>query len=265
LSKQQAQKSNFLALAKYAPMHGLMTSLRATMSLETALSDDFYSELAKVLATTVNCMLQLLSGGSKTKNASFAEMGIAVENLLDQDSADVAGEDQVNISDEHSLILACAWLNLKECCLVSSKVFATSEIGVIETCGQVILSVLTGTRHKGALEAASAALADLSCQLLNRPQFSKIPEKWLHMTLQESLENVQENTSVTRRSAGLPLLVKAIVASEPSGSSGGRHLLNLAILKLVDIIQKSNKSDVMISTVDETEDVPQCHALHVLK
>ena len=78
-------------------------------------------------------MLGVLSGGKQSGNASFADMGIAVENMAmeqDDDNAVVADagssaaggtllqEDQemdVSISDEHSLVC----LLLRECQLVT--------------------------------------------------------------------------------------------------------------------------------------------------
>ena len=43
--------------------------------------------------------------------------------------------------------------------------------------------------------------------------------------------------SITRRSAGLPMLIRAIVSSEGRGKSGGRHLLGKAVSGLLQILQ----------------------------
>lgn len=63
-------------------------------------------------------------------------------------------------------VLACAWLNLKECCMVASKLFNAVSKEVVQRAGELIITVLTGTRHKGALEAAAASLADFCSKLL---------------------------------------------------------------------------------------------------
>ena len=68
-------------------------------------------------------------------------MGIAVANMS-------GGHQDVSISDEHSLVLACAWLNLKECCLLASKLFNAS-LEIVERVLELIITVLKGTRHKG--------------------------------------------------------------------------------------------------------------------
>ena len=72
---------------------------------------------------------------------------------------------------------------------------------------------------------------------------------------------VDHIASVTRRSAGLPMLVRSIVSSEKRGSSGGRHLLSMAVKRLLEILDRSKTKAFNA----ETEDVPQCHAMHILK
>ena len=59
-------------------------------------------------------MLGVLSGGKQTENASFADMGIAVENMVmeEHDAGGDDGDDTINeydedcisISDNHSLV-----------------------------------------------------------------------------------------------------------------------------------------------------------------
>ena len=132
------QRQPFLVLAKNAPMHGLLTSLRTVLELEEQASTSigvaaaagaappplipptFHLDLVNELEKSVHFMLGVLSGGKQSGNASFADMGIAVENMVmeqDDDNAIVADagssvgtllqEDQemdVSISDEHSLV-----------------------------------------------------------------------------------------------------------------------------------------------------------------
>ena len=68
------------------------------------------------------------------------------------------------------------------------------------------------------------------------------------------------SASITRRSAGLPMLVQKIVSSEPRGVGGQtRTLLSKSIQKLINIASKP------VSTSAELYDMPQSHALHILK
>lgn len=60
---------------------------------------------------------------------------------------------------------------------MASKLFETS---VIRRAGQLMITVLTGTRHKGAVESAASALAEFSSQLLLSKDFCNLPGEWLH-------------------------------------------------------------------------------------
>ena len=102
------QRQPFLVLAKNAPMHGLLTSLRTVLELEEQASTSiggagaappllipptFHLDLVNELEKSVQFMLGVLSGGKQSGNASFADMGIAVENMVmeqDDDNAVVA-------------------------------------------------------------------------------------------------------------------------------------------------------------------------------
>ena len=72
---------------------------------------------------------------------------------------------------------------------------------VVQRAGQLIITVLTGTRHKGALEAAAAALSDFCSKLLTNVTHESLPETWLSNILEE-MDSSNMAASVTRRSAG---------------------------------------------------------------
>ena len=106
------QRQPFLALAKDAPMHGLLTSLRAVLEVEPVpallrLPSTFHLDLVNQLEKSVHFMLGVLSGGKQVGNASFADMGIAVENMVSEQDEEEDIEnvnDHVTISDDHSLV-----------------------------------------------------------------------------------------------------------------------------------------------------------------
>ena len=112
------------------------------------------------------------------------------------------------------------------------------------------------------MEAAAAAMADFCSKLLTNVTYESLPETWLADILHQ-MEASHMAASITRRSAGLPMLIRAIVSSEGRGKSGGRHLLGKAVSGLLQILQhgSSGGRDAM----SETQDVAQTHALHVLR
>jgi len=109
------------------------------------------------------------------------------------------------------------------------------DVAQVRKCAEIVISVLTGCRHKGAIVSAQSALQELSAALLldGREEFSRIPGEILRNVL-DQVED--DSSSVTRRGAGLPLLVLRIVSSEPRGRH--RKLLHLAVKRLLDIASK---------------------------
>ena len=100
--------TNFLELARNGPMHGILTALRVCLP-NSDLPPGFVPRLNEVLTKATRTMLSLLSGrrsgDGELVNASFADMGIAIESLLksenaavenDDDDADLGGGDEPN-------------------------------------------------------------------------------------------------------------------------------------------------------------------------
>jgi len=77
--------------------------------------------------------LKIGKKGSEVQNASFADMGEAIEHLLSESSTNDDEDSTVSLSDNHSLVLACAWLNLKETALVASSSVSTFASAMSES------------------------------------------------------------------------------------------------------------------------------------
>ncbi len=226
----------FLAMAKRCPMHGLLTAVRCCLWEERlGNSGDFPRRAVGLLAESSRVMLGRLS--SRDAFADFSDMAEAVEAVCEGE------EETVEISDEHQLVLACAWLNLKECCLLSTLLVQTFElsdggapgtlsVADVEKCCEVVIDVLARCRHKGAIISAQGSLQNLSARLLScgKREFRSIPERFLTKIL-DQLEDTLSGASATRRSAGLPMLVLKIVSGEPRSCRGG--LLKLAMARYV--------------------------------
>jgi hypothetical protein len=76
-------------------MHGILTALRACLP-GCQITSEFVTRLNRSLTKTTRTMLLLLSGRRSDEdelvNASFADMGVAIESLLRGENAD-DGED----------------------------------------------------------------------------------------------------------------------------------------------------------------------------
>ena len=268
-------RKDFLKFAKFAPMHGLLTGMRVCLSTEISVNADtdldfrsFITSLIDTLILSVDLMVSTMCGGKKSLSdqaASFADMGIAIDNLIEETGKQhetTSMEDDFSISDEHSLILACMWLNIKSCSLMAAQIVTIYKLGHHDTlrCGELLATILTKCRHKGAMENAMYAMEDFCAALMadKNHQMRDIPRQLLDKVLNDL--DSGHDVSVTRRSAGLPMLVQKIVSTEPRGLGGQtRTLLSKAIQKLINIANKP------INVMQELYDMPQSHALHILR
>ena len=124
--------------------------------------------MLQILQQSLDFMLELLAGGgvgtsqsSCGESASFADMGVAIENLLEVSSPKgqghaegqdgVAGKsertDSIAISDSHSLVLSCSWLNIKECALLASEAMiglspSVTDVDDFKTSAEIMRKIL---------------------------------------------------------------------------------------------------------------------------
>lgn len=118
-------------------------------------------------------------------------------------------------------------------------------------------SLLESVRHHGAFVSVYPGYTTL-CELMLRspqPKYSTLPKAWLD----ESLEMVKNSTtiSVTRRSAGIPMLILAVLNSEGNSK---KLLLPYTVNALLEVANKP-----VGDHWDEQSDLPQVHALNILR
>eukprot|EP00833_Pecoramyces_ruminatium_P011073 jgi/Orpsp1_1/1185105/evm.model.c7180000092327.1 len=127
----------------------------------------------------------------------------------------------------------------------------------IITGSQYFRSLLESVRHHGAFVSVYPGYTAL-CELMLRspqPKYSTLPKAWLD----ESLEMVKNSTtiSVTRRSAGIPMLILAVLNSEANSK---KLLLPYTVNSLLEVANKP-----VGEHWNEQSDLPQVHALNILR
>jgi hypothetical protein len=129
------------------------------------------------------------------------------------------------------------------------------QLTYVKNLGDLMTRLLTSVRHKGAFSSVQENFG-LLCKLLsNSKQYSQIPKEWLQYFLSQ-IDNMQ--VSVTRRSAGLPAAILAILVS-PSNDVERSQLFKIVIERCYDVILNEGVER------DQQLDLPQVHALNVLK
>nr|XP_006812214.1 PREDICTED: thyroid adenoma-associated protein homolog [Saccoglossus kowalevskii] len=197
-------------------------------------------------------------------------MGMAIdEAIVESKDGGNDHEESAVISVEHQLILAYSWLNIKECSLllgaIAEKLPLCDEFsGVLSTeqiqkMADMFVKVLTKCRHRGAIEGCNLGFMKLCSRLLSSSsqELSSIPKTLLDQVFC-LLDSSLSGTSITRRSAGLPLMVETITACEPKGRE--RSLLKLSMTRLLQTVNHPIPTDTT-----QTIDLPQVHALNIMK
>ncbi|XP_038008017.1 LOW QUALITY PROTEIN: thyroid adenoma-associated protein homolog [Motacilla alba alba] len=283
---------DLLRAAATAPMHGAVAALRrcllqvpeVAVSMQAAELVQSWQELLTCLVTTVRDITSLLLGALQSQQGSgaaeqaaapsFAEMGNAIGSLImlgkGQGQEEEEG-DSILLSEEHSLILTCCWVSVKEIGLLLGGLAELllspalpAEVGpllplpTLQMATRVFQEILLRCRHWGAVEGCSMGFTKFCAALLSHPdpELQAIPRAVLEQGL-EALSGPR-SSSITRRAAGFPMLFLCIVSGEAPAQA--RPLLTRCIQTLLTLAATALPQDW-----DQTLDLPQVCALHVLQ
>ncbi|XP_059683898.1 thyroid adenoma-associated protein homolog [Gavia stellata] len=282
---------DLLRAAATAPMHGAIAALRRCLlqvpevatSMRAAESAQSWRELLTCLVTTARDITSFLLGALQSQQGpgadeqaaapSFADMGNAIGSLimLGKGRGQEEEEDSVLLSEEHSLILTCCWVSVKEIGLLlgglaellldpalPAGLGPLLPLSTLQTAARVFQEILLRCRHWGAVEGCSMGFTKFCAALLNHPdaELQAIPQTMLEQGL-EALSGPR-SSSITRRAAGFPMLFLCIVSGEAPAQA--RPLLNRCVQTLLALATAALPQDW-----DQTLDLPQVCALHVLQ
>nr|XP_036846718.1 thyroid adenoma-associated protein isoform X3 [Manis javanica] len=168
------------------------------------------------------------------------------------------------------MVLVCCWRSMKEvalllgtlCQLLPMQSAPESPDGLltveqVKEIGDYFKHHLLQSRHRGAFELAYTGFVKLT-EVLNRcPDvgLQKLPEQWLQNVLEEvKCSDPSSKLCATRRSAGIPFYIQALLASEPK--KGKMDLLKITMKELISLAGPTD---------DSQSTVPQVHALNILR
>ncbi|XP_064504430.1 tRNA (32-2'-O)-methyltransferase regulator THADA isoform X1 [Pseudopipra pipra] len=197
------------------------------------------------------------------------------EKLVDQrpmknTCTEMRGKERQTCDVTAQMVLVCCWRSMKEvslllgtlCKLLPSQTTSEPSNGLItieqvKNIGDYFKHHLLQSRHRGAFELAYAGFVQLMEMLsrCNSESLHKMPEQWLSCVLEEIKSCDPSSTlCATRRSAGIPFYIQALLASEPKKSR--TDLLKMTMAELISLATPSNESLSVI---------PQVHALNILR
>lgn len=170
------------------------------------------------------------------------------------------------------MVLVCCWRTMKEVsmllghlCQSMSLCSSHTHAGVIteeqvEAVGMYFREQLLQSRHRGAFELAYVGFVRLTEMLCRSGSatLQQLPAHWLKEVLEEvKSSDPSSKLCATRRSAGIPFYIQALLSSEPKSSSCS--LLKMSMRSLTALAMPSDDRSADISTV------PQVHALNILR
>ena len=262
--KVQVEKASYSLInaANNAPMYGLISLIRSIIC-NTSKQDKKHSAwkpFVNELVTTcleaqkkVKCIVENESPegnidldvvrsivansiGVQAQNDSFPNK----ELVLDQKYSDALIKAQ---SVTSQMILLCGWRTVREVSLIFGELFhqfplspdvgAIIDLHVADRLGDYFLSVMIHTKHRGAFEQTYTGFVRM-CEklwLCLDPEMSSLPQKWIDYILGEIEAVDVEKFCATRRSAGIPFIVQAILATELA--LNGHECLKYTIEKLL--------------------------------
>ncbi|KTF93419.1 hypothetical protein cypCar_00024577, partial [Cyprinus carpio] len=173
------------------------------------------------------------------------------------------------------MVLVCCWRTMKEvsmllghlcqsmplCCpLTHAEGRGVVTEDQVEGVGKYFREQLLQSRHRGAFELAYVGFVRLTEMLCRSGSatLQQLPAHWLKEVLEEvKSSDPSSKLCATRRSAGIPFYIQALLSSEPKSSSCG--LLKMTMRSLTALAMPSNDADT------ESSSVPQVHALNILR
>uniref|UniRef100_F7E3P6 tRNA (32-2'-O)-methyltransferase regulator THADA n=1 Tax=Callithrix jacchus TaxID=9483 RepID=F7E3P6_CALJA len=201
-------------------------------------------------------------------NFDMEDLNASVLNI--DTSTEINGKEEKTCDVTAQMVLVCCWRSMKEvalllgmlCQLLPRRSVPESSDGLltveqVKEIGDYFKQNLLQSRHRGAFELAYTGFVKLT-EVLNRcpnVDLQKLPEQWLWSVLEEiKCSDPSSKLCATRRSAGIPFYIQALLASEPK--KGKMDLLKITMKELISL---AGPRDDLQSTV------PQVHALNILR
>ncbi|XP_026787175.3 thyroid adenoma-associated protein homolog isoform X1 [Pangasianodon hypophthalmus] len=273
-------KQDMLLAARSSPLHGAVSAVHKCVLdvpgvLTEALDHSMIAETLSLLEKITLLLLGVLYGDQNMEDKevppSFCDMGNAISSLIGHNGSelDEDGEENVLLSEEHSLVLTCCWVTLKEIGIflgslverilsITRKDRTLLTVEDLQKASKVFKDIILKCRHWGAVEGCCIGFTKFCAALLTSsdPKLREIPNHILQQGL--CVLQTPRSTSVTRRAAGLPMLILGVLAAEESSTS--HPLLAHSINTLLE-----TAAAPLPQNWDQTLDLPQVCAVHTIQ
>ena len=223
-----------------------------TITSRATVSEVFSDEIAQEI---IDELVDELLGDQKSRNTNsmvnlehqMASVSVCGDSNNKESLSEAMQETETEISKSKEvssqMLLLCAWRSVKEVSLFLGDLCATFRdtgsnlisVKQILDISTFLVNLLTDTKHRGAFEQAFTAYSSL-CGFLwrsSQPQLHSQPQQMLGDILDAVTDTKRSEKSSlcsTRRSAGIPFIVQAVLTTDPDTSAA---LLRLTMERLL--------------------------------
>lgn len=232
MSVMAAKENIVMAVTKHS-LYGYLFCLRNLLSdcnLSVAGTEKLWQE---AIAKLISMCFELSRAVSVIVSNSSPEGHLPMDLSPHTTSGIFFNPDKEIVTSQ--MVLLCSWRTVKEVSLLFGYLSAKSTISTesnddasenlltekqVIQIGEYLVTLLCETKHKGAFEQAYVGFNQLCTRLwrIENTNLNQLPKLWLHQILLAITGLLPGNFKLcaTRRSAGVPFLVQALVSSEPS-------------------------------------------------
>ncbi|XP_063957410.1 tRNA (32-2'-O)-methyltransferase regulator THADA-like [Lytechinus pictus] len=262
---------SLLEAAVQGPMYGLLHCLRILLR-DTDLR---MVQMADAWKCIITRFIQLCFDVAEV--AAKVVCNSSPEGFIPSEQKQVIDEECLSVEEDGTsskletfhvtpqMILVCCWRSMKEVSLLLGELSQRTPMedgdseGLItsaqmESIGTFFMKLLRESKHRGAFELAYAGFIQLTSRIWSEPSsIDGLPQQWLSELLQEITSN-QSMLCATRRSAGIPFAIQALLLPEPKEVA--KPLFHHTMTTLLTLAQPP--SDIQDHTA-------RVHALNILR
>ncbi|XP_044579181.1 thyroid adenoma-associated protein homolog [Cotesia glomerata] len=221
-----------------------------------------------IISDIITVSLELYTAVSSVVNNSSPEGHFPMD--LNKKYLGVDGDKCDLIKVTPQMVLLCSWRTVKEVSLLFGYLMMKSPIEndnsiigllpkqqIIEI-GDHLVTLLCETKHRGAFEQAHVGFEQFCTRLwrLKQNNLNELPKIWLNELLMAitGLSPGNAKLCATRRSAGIPFMVQALVASEPSIKNKTDAVVFNSLMKiLLDLTKIQDELELSRKAMDIIE------------
>ncbi|XP_016950386.1 thyroid adenoma-associated protein homolog isoform X1 [Drosophila biarmipes] len=267
--------------AKLNPLYGLLFASRhllQQLNLQQLAKEHAWRQYVEELVTTClevsRVVLPVVSSASPEGHLPATRDQETDQPLTNVLSRRLPSEALQQVRTTPQMVLLCAWRSIKEVCLILGELVQRAPLeeeqqweqadfllssGQLEAIGELFLLLLAETKHRGAFEQAYVGFTMLCRRFWHSDsvRLNQLPGQWVSeaMAMVSGEEVRKARLCSTRRSAGMPFMLQALICTELK--LGTHATLHRCMHRLLEVCERRTGGSAGITA--------RSHALNILR